>query len=242
MRSRRIPSFAGGALAGALFGIFFLLNAISSSGLIDEWPAYKAERYYDGLRRSVADYRARTSRPPAILDEPVITEVLPGFLSPFNRAKYVLPTLRVDTAYNTPADALHSIGEDGSLVPLEFVADGPAVVGLLGTRLAPAAGSRHCVTGPRSLEWRPSEPVVGPNTDLRLRGRSNATSTIPVFVDETGQGFPPYDSGQIPTQPSAFSAGIATGRGTVHALRFDVPPRVRLCFRALEIGDWRPRT
>jgi hypothetical protein len=225
--TRQVPTRAAAA-AAALAALFLGLNALSSNGIADEWPAYKAERYYKGLRTSASEYKSRVGHPPAILDEPVIPEVLPAFLSPFNRARYVLPTLGVDVPYDTPADDLHAIDADGLLIPLKFAA---------AQRVKAARG---CTRGPKSLEWVPEQPLSAPDTDLRLTGRSNARGAIPVYVDDTGQGLAPYDSGQIPTASGSFRSGLATGRSTVHALRLDVPPGIRLCVRRLEIGDWRP--
>jgi hypothetical protein len=241
-RTRRPPPVATGVAVAVASGLFLLLNGLSSNGVADEWPAYKAERYYDGLRASVANYEARMSHRPSVLDEPVIEEVVPNFLSPLNRAKYVLPTLRVDAEYGTPAGELHGIGADGSLVPLRFMGAGRPAVGLRGNRLVRAAGNHsRCITGPESLEWRLTQPAMAPETDLRLRGAANKRSAIPVFVDETGQGFPPYDSGVVPTRAASFSSGLATTRESIRALRFDIPASVRLCVRFVEIGDWRPR-
>ncbi|MBI5105928.1 MAG: hypothetical protein HZB46_13290 [Solirubrobacterales bacterium] len=239
-RARLMPSLPVAAVVAALCVAYVAASATSADGLADEWPAAGTERYIKTLETDVAAFRRdHDGRPPVIFDEPVPESIVMSWMAPYNLASKVIPTLGLEAGYGEPSSDLHAVDGSGHLVKLTFVPGRPPLTGIRNGQLTERRTKDHCITGPTSAEFVPPEPIGAPATDLRVRGTATGAGGMPVFIDETGGGYPGFDVGQIPIRDGAIDYGLRT-RDSLHRMRLDVPEGARFCIGTIELGDFRP--
>jgi hypothetical protein len=232
-------------LAAGLAAVVVVASSLTAAAQADRSPGHAARAWFERFERSVAAARAREPDPVRLLDADLPEYVVPGWLSPWNRASRVLRIAHPDLVFDRPGPVAYlSARGDVTRARLRSVPGGaprysdavhgdPAALARRlrsGTLCAPRAG-----TVPLTVELAlPARDRAQRPAALVLRGRADRPAGLPVYFD-LGDGYPLVTAHEIAWDRDA-RGGLTHVPAGARAARIQLPAKSGICVRRVGVA------